>query len=152
MLDGTETFCLRLMENLIDRYIRENNAAMIYFHHGLNDWVYLGSDTKLYKQEMKNLIMQIKNGTIVHVTKGLVVDVKGTQLYPVEIELKNVLCPAYYMVAKRFLNDHYKMTPYFFRSEKKRDEIFDYLIKKGSPLKSSSTQDMNRGKENGRDF
>ena len=91
MLDATETFCLKLMENLIDRYIRENNAAMIYFHHGLNDWDYhLGSDTTLFKQEMKNLIMQIKNGTIVHVTKGLVVDVKGTQLYPVEIEFKNV--------------------------------------------------------------
>jgi len=66
-------------------------------------------------------------GKIVHVTKGLVVDVKGTILYPVEFEFKDVLCPGYFLVAKKGLIDHLHMTPYFFRSEDKRDEFFDFI-------------------------
>ena len=73
--------------------------------------------------------MQMKTGKIVRVNKGLVVDVKGTLLYPVEFEVKHVQCPAYFLVAKKGLIDHLYMTPYFFRSEKKRDEIFDDLNK-----------------------
>ncbi len=67
---------------------------------------------------MKNLIKQIKNGKIVPVTKGLVVDVKGTLLYHVKFEFKDDQCMAYFFVAKKGLTDHLYMTPYFFRSEK----------------------------------
>ena len=103
---------------------------MIYWHHHNEKSDYLlGSDANFFKQDMKNLIKQIKNGKIVRVMKGPVVDVKGTLLHPVEFEFKDVQCMAYFLVAKKGLTDHLYMTPYFFISEKKRDEIFDYLKK-----------------------
>lgn len=80
---------------------------------------------------MQILIMQIKSGTIVNVSKGLVVDVKGTQLYPVEVEFKNTQCADFFLLAKKGLTHHLYMTPYFFRSEMKRDEIFHFLINHG---------------------
>ncbi len=130
------TYSLEQLENDIDEYIREHDAAMIYCHHQQDIFVFYGSsDTALFKEEMKILIKHIKMGNIVNVNKGLVVDVKGTQLYPVELEFRAAQCEAYFLVAKRGLTDHIYMTPYFFRSERKRDEIFDCLIKKGKSVK-----------------
>ena len=126
-----QNFILEDSENVIDKYIRDDNAAMIYWHHANKNWDYfLGSDTKLFKQEMKNLIKQIKSGKIIHVARGAAVEVKGTHLYPVEMEVENVQCGAYFVVAKRGLIDDLSMTPYFFRSEQKRDEIYDYLMRR----------------------
>ena len=130
-MDEVQTFTLENLENVIDNYIKEQNAAMIYWHHAINNWDYfLGSDTKLFKQEMKNLIKQIKSGKIIHVSRGASVEVKGAHLYPVEMEVENVQCGAYFVVAKRGLIDDLSMTPYFFRSEQKRDEIYDYLMRR----------------------
>ncbi len=132
-MDEVQTFTLENLENVINNYIKEQNAAMIYWHHAINNWDYfLGSDTKLFKQEMKNLIKQIKSGKIIHVSRGAAVEVKGTHLYPVEMEVENVQCGAYFVVAKRGLIDDLSMTPYFFRSEQKRDEIYDYLMRRAS--------------------
>ena len=129
-MDEIETLSLEPHENMIDAYVREKNAAMIYWHHQQKIWDYLlGCDAEIIKEHMNNLVNAIKAGKIVRVTKGLVVDVKGTLLYPVEFEVKHVQCPAYFLVAKKGLIDHLHMTPYFFRSEKKRDEIFDYINK-----------------------
>jgi hypothetical protein len=134
---NVDAFLREMLEYYIDRYIKEDNAEVIYWCYRIGHWKYLrGSDTSLYKQEKKNLIERINNGNIVNVNKGLVVDVKGTQLYPIEIEIKDVKCHAYFLVAKRGLTDDLKMTPYFFLSEEKRDEIFDYLITKATSPKS----------------
>ena len=127
-MDEVQTFTLENLENVIDNYIKEQNAAMIYWHHAINNWDYfLGSDTKLFKQEMKNLIKQMKAGKIVRVMKGRVVDDKGTLLYPVEFEFKDLQCMIYFLVTKKGLIDHLDMTQYIFKSERKHDEIFDYL-------------------------
>ena len=46
-MDATETFCLELLENFIDGYIREHSAALIYWCHSLRNWdFHLGSDKK----------------------------------------------------------------------------------------------------------
>jgi hypothetical protein len=130
-MDEVQTFTLENLENVIDNYIKEQNAAMIYWNHGQEKWNYaLSSDKKLIKREMKNLIMLIKSGKIIHVSRGASVEVKGAHLYPVEMEVENVQCGAYFVVAKRGLIDDLSMTPYFFRSEQKRDEIYDYLMRK----------------------
>ncbi len=101
-MDETQTLSLEPLENGIDGYVKEKNAAMIYWHHQHKIWEYLfGSDAKLFKQEMKNLIKQMKAGKIVRVTKGLVVDVKGTLLYPVKFEFKDVQCMTYFWLLKR---------------------------------------------------
>jgi hypothetical protein len=130
-MDEVQTFTLDNLENVIDNYIKEQNAAMIYWNHGQEQWNYaLSSDKELIKREMKNLIKQIKSGKIIHVARGAAVEVKGTHLYPVEMEVENVQCGAYFVVAKRGLIDDLSMTPYFFRSEQKRDEIYDYLMRR----------------------
>jgi hypothetical protein len=132
-MEEVQTFTLENLENVIDQYIKQENAAMIYWNHGQEVWNYaLASDKELIKKEMKKLIMQIKNGKIIHVARGAPVEVKGTHLYPVEMEVENVQCGAYFVVAKRGLIDDLSMTPYFFRSEQKRDEIYDYLMRKAS--------------------
>ena len=109
-----QTFTLENLENVIDKYIKQENAAMIYWNHSQEIWNYaLSSDKELFKTEMKNLIMQIKNGKIINVARGAAVEVKGTHLYPVEMEVENVQCGAYFVVAKRGLIDDLSMTPFF---------------------------------------
>ena len=127
-MDDIETNSFEQHENIIDVWVREKNAVMIYWLHQQKIWDYLlDCDAEIIKQEMNNLIEQIKAGKIVRFTKGLVVNVKGTLLYPVEFEVKDMLCPAYFLVAKKGLIDHLHLTPYFFRSEGKRDQFFDYI-------------------------
>ena len=127
-MDEIETPSLEQHENVIDAWVKEKNATMIYWHHGIKIWEYLlDCDEEIINWERNNLVNQIKAGKIVNVRKGLVVDVKGTKLYPVEFEVKDMLCPAYFLVAKKGLIEHLHLTPYFFRSEGKRDQFFDYI-------------------------
>ena len=126
-MDAIETHSLEQHENIIDAWVREKDAVVIYWHHGLKIWDYLlVCDEDIINGEMNKLVNLIRAGMIVNVRKGLVVDVKGTQLYPVEFEFKDMLCPGYFVIAKKGLIDHLHMTPYFFRSEDKRDAFFDF--------------------------
>ena len=127
-MDKIETPSLEQHENVIYAWVKEKNATMIYWHHGIKIWEYLlDCDKEIINGEMNNLVDQIKAGKIVHVRKGLVLDVKGTKLYPVEFEFKDMLGPAYFLVAKNGLIDHLHLTLYFFRSEGKRDQFFAYI-------------------------
>jgi hypothetical protein len=38
IMGEVQTFSLEDLENVIDKYIREDNAAMIYWHHAMNNW------------------------------------------------------------------------------------------------------------------
>ena len=106
-MDAIETHSLEQHENVIDAWVKEKDAAVIYWHHFLKVWDYLlVCDEEIINGEMNKLVNLIRTGIIVHVRKGLVVDVKGNQLYPVEFEFKDKLCPAYFVVAKRGLIDH----------------------------------------------
>lgn len=128
IMDAIETQSLEQHENVIDAWVKEKDAVMIYWHHFLKVWDYLlACDEEIINGEMIKLANLIRIGMIVNVRMGLVVDVKGTQLYPVEFEFKDMLCPAYFVVAKRGLIDHLHMTPYFFRSEDKRHEFYDFI-------------------------
>ena len=114
-MDEIETPSLKQHENVIDAWVKEKNATMIYWHHQQKIWDYLlDCDEEIIDGEMNNLVNKIKAGKIVHVRKGLIVNVKGTKLYPVEFEFKDMLCPAYFLVAKKGLIDHLHLTPYFF--------------------------------------
>ena len=127
-MDALNTQSLEQHENVIDAWVREKDAAVIYWHHGLKIWEHLlVCDKEIINGEMNKLVNLIRAGMIVNVRMGLVVDVKGTQLYPVEFEFKDMLCPAYFVVAKRGLIDHLHMTPYFFRSEDKHHEFYDFI-------------------------
>ena len=101
-MDAIETQSLEQHENVIDAWVKEKDAVMIYWHHFHKVWDYLlACDEEIINREMIKLANLIRAGMIVNVRMGLVVDVKGTQLYPVEFEFKDMLCPAYFVVAKR---------------------------------------------------
>ena len=121
------TLSLEVLEKRIEDYINDG-AFMIYWNHQFEAFDYLReSDEEIMRMEMMNLEHHIKRGNILRIKKGEVVDIKGVQLYPVELELLETECPAYFLVAKRGLTEDMAMSPYFFRSEEKRDEIYHFL-------------------------
>ena len=121
------TLSLEVLEKRIEDYINDG-AFMIYWNHQLEAFDYLlESDEEIMRMEMMNLEHHIKRGNILRIKKGEVVDIKGVQLYPVELELLETECPAYFLVTKRGLTEDMAMSPYFFRSEEKRDEIYHFL-------------------------
>ena len=74
-------YSLEQHENVIDVWVRVKNAAMIYWLHQQKIWDYLlDCDEDIIKQEMNNLIQQIKAGKKFRFMKGHIVDVKGTLL------------------------------------------------------------------------
>ena len=77
-----------------------------------------------------NLKEHTKKGNILRFKKGVVVDIKGVQLYPLEVEFKDMECPAYFLVTKQGLTDEMAMTPYFFRSEEECDKIYRFMCQK----------------------
>ena len=121
---------LEVLEKKIEDYINDG-AFMIYWNHQFEAFQYLReSDEEIMRMEMMNLEHHIKRGNILRIKKGEVVNIKGVQLYPVELELLETECPAYFLVTKRGLTEDMAMSPYFFRSEEKRDEIYHFLCSK----------------------
>ena len=118
---------LEVLEKKIEDYINDG-AFMIYWNHQHEVFDYLcESDEEIMSMEMMNLKDNIKKGNILRMKKGEVVDIKGVQLYPVELDFLDMECPAYFLVTKRGLTEDMAMSPYFFRSEEKRDEIYHLL-------------------------
>ncbi len=79
-MDAIEKQSLEQHENVIDAWVKEKDAAVIYWHHGQKIWAYLlVCDEEIINGEMNKLVNLIRAGMIVCVKKGLVVDVKGTQ-------------------------------------------------------------------------
>ena len=121
------TLSLEVLEKTIEDYINDG-AFMIYWNHQFEAFDYLlESDEEIMRIEIMNLKDNIKRGNILRIKKGEVVNIKGVQLYPVELELLETECPAYFLVTKRGLTEDMAMSPYFFRSEEKRDEIYRFL-------------------------
>ncbi len=124
------TLSLEVLEKRIEDYINDG-AFMIYWNHQFEAFDYLReSDEEIMRIEMANLEHHIKRGNILRIKKGEVVDIKGVQLYPVELEFLEMECPAYFLVTKRGLTEDKNMTPYFFRTEEKRDDIYRFLSSK----------------------
>ena len=124
------TLSLEVLEKRIEDYINDG-AFMIYWIHQFQTFDYLLElDHKIMRIEIMNLKDHIKKGNIVRIKKGEVVDIKGVQLYPVELEFKEMECPAYFLVTKRGLTEDMNMTPYFFRTEEQCDKIYHLLCSK----------------------
>ena len=115
---------LQELENTIEGYIN-NGAYMIYWNHRMDIFDYLlESDVAMIRHEILNLKEWTKKGNILSIKKCGVVDIKGVQLYPLEIEFKDIECHAYW------LTDELAMTPYFFRSEEECDKIYRFMCPK----------------------
>ena len=124
------TLSLEVLEKRIEDYINDG-AFMIYWNHQFEAFDYLlESDEEIMRIEIMNLKDHFERGDILRIKKGEVVDIKGVQLYPVELEFLEMECPAYFLVTKRGLTDEMAMTPYFFRSEEQCDKIYHFLCSK----------------------
>ena len=109
-------------------YAIANNAAMIYFHHGLQQFMYLiGSDKAKFREEMNNLKANIREGLISTISAGEPINISGTDLFPMDVRVDNQPCFAYMLLRQRGRMEDADNTPYFFKSEKKRDEVMGYL-------------------------
>ena len=99
-----------------------NDAAIIYFHHGLQSFTYLiGSDRAKYQEEMTNLKRNIRDGHISSITAGEPIIINGTHLYPMDVRVDNSPCYPYMLLRRRGRYEDADNTPYFFRSRQKRD-------------------------------
>ena len=124
------TLSLEVLEKRIEDYINDV-AFMIYWNHQFEAFDYIReSDEEIMRMEMINLEHHIRRGNVLKIKKGEVVDIKGVQLYPVELEFLEMECPAYFLVTKRGLTEDMAMSPYFFRSEEQRDKIYHFLSSK----------------------
>jgi hypothetical protein len=95
------TLSLEVLEKRIEDYINDG-AFMIYWNHQFEAFDYLlESDEEIMRIEIMNLEDHIKRGNILRIKKGEVVDIKGVQLYPVELEFLEMECPAYFLVTKQ---------------------------------------------------
>jgi hypothetical protein len=107
----------------------ENDAALIYYHHGLETFTYLiASDKAKFQEELKNLKRNIRSHLISEISAGKTININGTDLFPMDLRINNQPCFAYMMLKKQGRMDDADDTPYFFRSQQKRDEIIQYLM------------------------
>ena len=89
-MEDDRMFSLDEEERLL-AYAINNDAAMIYFHHGAQQFVYfIGADRAKYREEMSNLNRGIHQRRISAITAGEAINVKGTDLFPMD-----VLCLAF---------------------------------------------------------
>ena len=124
------TFSLDEEERMLANAIN-NNAAMIYFHHRMQQFVHLlGTDRRLYKEEMNHLKRGIRLRYISAITAGEPINIEGTDLFPMDVKFANAQCNPYVLLRRRGLLDDADNTPYFFKSRQKRDELVAYFISK----------------------
>ena len=112
-------------------YAINDNAEMIYFHHGAQQFVYLiRSDRDEYKEEMNHLKRGIRLRLISAITAGEPINIEGIDLFPMDVRFDNSPCYPYMLLRRRGLYDDAANTPYFFKSQQKRDEIVAYFVSK----------------------
>jgi len=123
----TQTLSLDVLEREL-KYAIDNDAAMIYWHHNLGAFNYLlASDRDRYRGEMRNVRNNIRDGLIVTISAGDPITLNSTNLYPMELKIRDAPCYAYMLVRREGEMSDAEKTPYFFKSEKKRDDVIKYL-------------------------
>ena len=108
----------------------EKNAMLIYWHHATDQFTYLiASDQAIFNQELKLMRSYCRDGTITSITAGETINLNGTNLHTMEVELKDHPCYAYMMVRRQGNFGDADKTPYFFTSKVTRDKTIAYLVK-----------------------
>ena len=127
MLD-THMFSLPGMQQELEDYI-DDGALMMYWSYHINKFDYLKAEDHVsYRAELKRIKKSIKNGTMISVKAGDPITVNDTSLYPILLEWPDTECPAYFLLSETGLYDLVAYTPYFFRTESKRDQVLAYLL------------------------
>ena len=107
-----------------------NNAVLIYYNHSVQHFMYyIGSDKEHFHEELKTVRRNIRARYITAVSVGETLNVGGTDLFPLELRIDAHPCYEYMLLRRRGLIDDAEITPYFFRSVNKRDEVITWLKK-----------------------
>ena len=124
---ATQALSLDVLEREL-KYAIDNDAAMIYWHHNMGAFMYfLVSDRDRYREEMMNVRNNIRDGLIITISAGDPITLNSTNLYPMELKIRDAPCYAYMLVRREGEMSDAEKTPYFFKSEKKRDDVIKYL-------------------------
>jgi hypothetical protein len=108
----------------------ESDAMLIFWHHKMGQFRHMiGSDQGHFRQELKSLRRQYRALNIVLITAGETLNVNGTDLYTMELEIKNLPCHAYMLLREQGDFGDAAKTPYLFRSRETRDKTIRYLMK-----------------------
>ena len=126
----TETHSLEGLEGQL-AYGLEKRGELLYWHHRLNYFNYLTSeDQDTYHQELKLVRKQLRAGSIISVKSGTTITVGSKELYTMDVAMANKLCYPNMLLKRRGLFDDAYNTPYFFTSEKSRDNAVTFITKK----------------------
>lgn len=126
---GLVTGDLRLSEEQLRHAIREN-ALMIWFVVGADQFNFSKSGDDFHNDELKRLKRYVKSRRIESVTPGDPILIDGISLYPIEVKYTgNIVCPAYALLRRQGSVTDAEKVPYFFRSEAKRNAVMQYLTR-----------------------
>lgn len=120
---------LQLSEEQL-RFAIRNNAVMIWFVVGTDQFNFSTKDDDYHKSELRRLKRYLKSGQIESVSTGEPILIDGVHLYPIEVNYAgNIVCPAYALLRRQGLVSDADKVPYFFRSEAKRNEVIQYITR-----------------------
>jgi len=126
---ATQALSLDVLEREL-KYAIDNDVAMIYWHHNTGAFMYfLVSDRDRYREEMMNVRNNIRDGLIITISAGEAITLNSTNLYPMELKIRDAPCYAYMLVRRKGKTSDAEKTPYFFKSQKTRDDVIKYLTK-----------------------
>ena len=122
------TYSKAALEATIADHVRAN-GRIIYWHHHLQVFMFLkAKDKKQYKVLMKEVKDWLADGTVTRVTAGAPLVIDGTELYPMEVEFRDLTCGPYFLLTERGMFEDTDKTPYFFRTAEKRENAINYII------------------------
>ena len=126
---GLVTGDLRLSEGQLRLAIGEN-AVMIWFVVGTDQFNFSTKDDDYHKIELRRLKRYVRSGEIESASPGGPILIDGVHLYPIEVKYAgNIVCPAYALLRRQGSVTDAEKVPYFFRSEAKRNEVMQYLTR-----------------------
>jgi len=106
------------------------NAMVIYWHHRVGEFTHLiASDNNLFHEEIKQVRRQFRNGRFTTITAGDTLNVNGTDLYTMEVEIPGLKCFPYFLLGRTGDLDMADKTPYFFKSRATRDKTIAFVTR-----------------------
>ena len=118
---------LEELEAHIVYLLEEDNpeVLVLYYHHGIHDFCYYHElDRPPFLAHMTRLKRKIVCGEITSISSGETININGINLYPMDVVFDGAPCEVYRLLRRQeYMTSDDSSTPYFFRSEQKRNEV-----------------------------
>jgi hypothetical protein len=117
------------------------NASVIYYHHGQQHFRHvigrLDNDTA-FVLELTELQANIQRGLVSAISAGKSVNINGADYFPMDVKVDKQPCIPYMLIRGVCNIGYADNTPFFFRSEDRRNEVTECL---GQYLAKELSQD-----------